>query len=66
MVNNHKDITKHYYVAKNEDNTIFHYGKIIEGQVFSTSMPIKTFSKNEDMISFIEENGGTYIDNDLL
>jgi hypothetical protein len=64
-INEHKDYSKPYYVAKNEENTDFRCGKITQGQVFSTSMPIKTFSKNEDMISFIEENGGTYTDDEI-
>ena len=62
MINNHRDLTKPFYVAKNEKNTDFRYGKIIEGQVFSSGMPIKTFAKKQDMINFIEENNGTFID----
>jgi hypothetical protein len=65
MINNHKDITKPYYVAKNEDNTVFHYGKITEGQVFSTIMPIKLYVQKQSMINFIERNGGEYIDLEL-
>ena len=64
-MNNHKDITKSYYVAKNDENTDFRYGKIAEGQVFSTSMPIKTFAKKQSMINFIEQNNGTFIDFEL-
>jgi hypothetical protein len=64
-MNNHTDITKSYYVAKNDENTDFRYGKIAEGQVFSTSMPIKTFAKKQSMINFIEENNGTFIDFEL-
>jgi hypothetical protein len=65
MINNHKDITKPYYVAKNEANTVFHYGKITEGQVFSTIMPIKVYIQKQSMINFIERNGGEYIDLEL-
>jgi len=65
MINNHTDITKSYYVAKNDENTDFRYGKIAEGQVFSTSMPIKTFAKKQSMINFIEENNGTFIDDEI-
>jgi len=61
-MNNHKDLDKPYFVAKNEENTDFRYGKITQGQVFSTSMPIKTFAKKQSMINFIEENNGTFID----
>ena len=64
-MNNHTDITKSYYVAKNDENTDFRYGKIAEGQVFSTSMPIKTFAKKQSIINFIEENNGTFIDFEL-
>jgi hypothetical protein len=65
MINNHKDITKPYYVAKNAENTVFHYGKITEGQVFSTAMPIKAYVQKQSMINFIERNGGEYIDLEL-
>jgi hypothetical protein len=64
-MNNHKDLDKPYFVAKNEENTDFRYGKITQGQVFSTSMPIKTFAKKQSMINFIEENNGTFIDFEL-
>jgi ribosomal protein L18E len=65
MINNHKDITKPYYVAKKDNNTVFHYGKITEGQVFSTIMPIKAYVHKQSMINFIERNGGEYIDLEL-
>ena len=64
-MNNHTDITKSYYVAKNDENTDFRYGKIAEGQVFSSGMPIKTFSEKEDMILFVIDSGGTYIDDEI-
>ena len=65
MINNHRDLTKPFYVAKNDENTDFRYGKITQGQVFSTSMPIKTFAKKQSMINFIEENNGTFIDDEI-
>ena len=64
-MNNHKDLDKPYFVAKNNKNTDFRYGKITQGQVFSSSMPIKTFAKKQSMINFIEENNGTFIDFEL-
>ena len=64
-MNNHKDLKKPFYVAKNDKNTDFRYGKITQGQVFSTSMPIKTFAKKQSMINFIEENNGTFIEFEL-
>ena len=66
MINNHTDLNKPWYVATNEDNTVFHYGKITEGQIFSTKMDIFTFSEKEDMINFIERNGGEYINQELV
>jgi len=60
MIHNHEDLTKPYYVAKNEENTDFRYGKITEDQVFSTSMPIKTYVHKQSMINFIERNGGIF------
>jgi len=65
MINNHEDLEEPWYVATKEENTDFRYGKIAEGQVFSTSMPIKTFAKKQSMINFIEENNGTFIDFEL-
>ena len=65
MINNHRDLTKPFYVAKNDENTDFRYGKITQGQLFSTSMPIKTFAKKQSMINFIEQNNGTFIDFEL-
>jgi hypothetical protein len=65
MINNHTDLNKPWYVATKEDNTVFHYGKITEGQIFSSSMPIKTFAKKQSMINFIERNGGEYINQEL-
>ena len=62
MINNHRDLTKPFYVAKNDENTDFRYGKITQGQVFSTSMPIKTFAKKQSMINFIERHGGIFIE----
>ena len=65
MIHNHTDLSKPYYVAKNEENTNIRYGKITEDQVFSSSMPIKTFAKKQSMINFIEENNGTFIEFEL-
>ena len=65
MIHNHEDLTKPYYVAKNEENTDIRYGKITEDQVFSTSMPIKTYVHKQSMINFIEENNGTFIEFEL-
>jgi hypothetical protein len=64
MIYNHTDLKKPHYVSKNEDNTIFNYGKILENQVFSTKMIIYTFETEEEMIFFVQENGGTYVDDD--
>ena len=65
MIHNHTDLSKPYYVAKNEENTDIRYGKITQGQVFSTSMPIKTYVHKQSMINFIEQNNGTFIDFEL-
>ena len=62
MINNHRDLTKPFYVAKNDKNTDFRYGKITQGQVFSSGMPIKTFAKKQSMINFIERHGGIFIE----
>jgi len=65
-INEHKDYTKPFWVAKYEDNSVIKYGQISEGQIFSTKMDIFTFSEKEDMINFIERNGGEYINQELV
>jgi len=59
-MNEHKDTTKPYWVAKNQDNSVLHYGKIVGKSLVNTLLPISTFEDKEDFISFIESNGGVY------
>ena len=61
-INEHKDYSKPYWVAKYEDNSVIKYGQISEGSVLNTKMDIYTFSEKEDMILFLEENGVVYKD----
>ena len=60
-INEHKDYTKPFWVAKYENNSVIKYGELSEGYILSTKMDIFTFSEKEDMINFIEENNGTFI-----
>ena len=64
-INEHKDYSKPFWVAKYEDNSVVKYGQISEGSILNTKMDIFTFSEKEDMINFIEENNGTFIDFEL-
>jgi hypothetical protein len=64
-INEHKDYSKPFWVAKYEDNSVIKYGEISEGSILNTKMDIFTFSEKEDMINFIEENNGTFIDFEL-
>jgi len=64
-INEHKDYSKPYWVAKYEDNSVIKYGEISEGSILNTKMKIFTFSEKEDMINFIEENNGTFIEFEL-
>ena len=64
MINNHTDLTNPFWVVINPDDTL-HYGEIKEDTQLSTKMHINTFSKKEDWISFIEENGGEYVEQEL-
>ena len=64
-INEHKDYSKPYWVAKYEDNSVIKYGEISEGSILNTKMDIFTFSEKQDMINFIEENNGTFIDFEL-
>ena len=61
MINNHTDLKKPFWVVINTDDTL-HYGEIKEFTQLSTKMDIYTFSEKEDMINFIEENNGTFIE----
>ena len=64
-INEHKDYSKPYWVAKYEDNSVIKYGEITEGSILNTKMDIFTFSEKEDMILFLEENGGKYVEQEL-
>ena len=64
-INEHKDYSKPYWVAKYEDNSVIKYGEISEGSILNTKMDIFTFSEKNDMILFLEENGGKYVEQEL-
>ena len=64
-INEHKDYTKPFWVAKYEDNSVIKYGEISEDSILNTKMDIFTFSEKEDMINFIERNGCEYINQEL-
>ena len=64
-INEHKDYSKPFWVAKYEDNSVIKYGEISEGSILNTKMDIFTFSEKEDMILFLEENGGKYVEQEL-
>ena len=61
-INEHKDYSEPYWVAKYEDNSVIKYGEISEDSILNTKMEIFTFSEKQDMINFIEENNGTFIE----
>ena len=61
-INEHKDYSKPYWVAKKDDDSVVKYGQISEGSILNTKMEIFTFSEKEDMILFLEENGVVYKD----
>jgi len=64
-INEHKDYSKPFWVAKYEDNSVIKYGEISEGSILNTKMDIYTFSEKNDMILFLEENGGKYVEQEL-
>ena len=64
-INEHKDYSKPYWVAKKDDNSVVKYGQISEGSILNTKMDIFTFSEKNDMILFLEENGGKYVEQEL-
>ena len=64
-INEHKDYTKPFWVAKYENNSVIKYGELSEGSILSTKMDIFTFSEKEDMILFVINSGGTYTDDEI-
>jgi len=64
-INEHKDYSKPYWVAKKDDNSVIKYGEISEGSILNTKMDIFTFSEKEDMILFVIDSGGTYTDDEI-
>jgi len=64
-INEHSDYTKPFWVAKYEDNSVIKYGEISEGSILNTKMDIFTFSEKEDMILFVIDSGGTYIEDEI-
>ena len=61
-INEHKDYSKPYWVVKKDDDSVIKYGEISEGSILNTKMDIFTFSEKEDMILFVIDSGGEYID----
>jgi hypothetical protein len=61
MINKHEDLNSPYWVAKKQDNSVLHYGKLEAGSEVASKMPIHTFETQEQMIEFIEVNGHEYI-----
>jgi hypothetical protein len=61
-INEHKDYSKPFWVAKYEDDSVIKYGELLEGSILNTKMNIYTFSEKNDMILFLEENGVVYKD----
>jgi hypothetical protein len=64
-INEHKDYSKPYWVAKKDDDRVVKYGQISEGSILNTKMDIFTFSEKEDMILFVIDSGGTYIEDEI-
>ena len=64
-INKHKDYSKPFWVAKYENNSVIKYGELSEGSILNTKMDIFTFSEKNDMILFLEENGGKYVEQEL-
>ena len=64
-INEHKDYSKPYWVAKEDDDSVIKYGQISEGSILNTKMEIFTFSEKEDMILFVIDSGVTYTDDEI-
>lgn len=52
-----------YYIAHNNNN-IFHYGELREGQHIESGQPFyKEFETEQELIDFLTEKGVQYINN---
>jgi len=60
-LNKHRDLSKPFWAAITEISGIIHYGKISEINLVRSRYEINTFETKEEVISFVQENGGTYI-----
>jgi len=65
MINKHEDLNNPFWVAKKQDNSVLHYGKVEEGSEVASKMPIHTFKTQEQMIEFIKVNGHEYINEEI-
>jgi hypothetical protein len=61
-INEHSDYTKPFWAIITEIEGLIHYGEIKEGNITRSIYKINTFNTKEEMIMFIIDNGGTYID----
>ena len=59
-INEHKDYSKPFWVAKKEDKSVLKYGELMEGSIMNTKMTIYTFETKQEMIDFIEKQGYNY------
>jgi hypothetical protein len=66
MMNTHKNLRNPFWVAKKLDSSVMHYGQIQDGSQVVSKMPIHTFHKKDNMISFIHQNGGEYVNEEIL
>jgi hypothetical protein len=65
-MNTHKNLRNPFWAVKTEDNSIIHNGEIKKGSQVVSKMPIHTFHKKDNMISFIEQHGGEYVNEEIL
>jgi hypothetical protein len=61
-INRHTNLNKPFWAIITEIEGLIHYGEIKEGNIARSIYKIYTFNTKEEMIMFVIDNGGTYID----
>ena len=61
-LNKHRDLSKPFWAAITEISGIIHYGKITGSNLVRSRYEINTFETKEEVISFVQENNGTFIE----
>jgi len=60
IMNIHKNIKRPYWIAKNKNNIVIHYGIIKKEQIVTTKHTVTSFNDKKKFIDFLKLNGHKY------